>query len=462
MEALSFNNETIEESGEITELLSKLFHHPCAPLWNHRAKDNLSARDLGDLRIFRQLLSENPCSCFKNISDSALCEWVEKRCYNSPYFYRRLRNSKIGSEEWFNVPTMSREDLVSNLEEIIPNDAPLQELRTYRTAGTTGHPVIVPHSKVSVACYQAFLEYALSLSGINCEFEPNRVACFLIGAQSRTVTYATTLSYWNNAGFAKLNLDKAQWKRSFDSAFYISEFNPLFLNGDPISFSKLLELDVDISPKALITTAVALSGGLRDRLEKRFNCPVIDWYSLTETGPIACKLPNSSGYKVIAPDLLVECLDQDGYPVSNNGIGEITVTGGRNPFLPLIRYRTGDFGRLIQSPNGEQFIVDLEGRKPVLFKRIDGSRLNSVDIAACLRPYPIVQYQFFQQKNLNCEITLRITSVKDIEWLAALKTNLSNLLGSSDLIDLKIDQNLGQRNYGAKIRPYRSELIFEE
>jgi len=460
-ELLAMEENQFQSSG-MTNLVHNLLHHPCAPLWNHRANDSLSISNLASVRLFRQTLCRESPPVSSNIPSDQICEWINERCLNSPFFYKRLDPSQLATEAWFSVPTMSREDIVTDLESIIPNDAPLQELRTYRTAGTTGHPVIVPHSKVSVACYQAFIEYALALCGINYQFSEDRVACFLIGAQSRTVTYATSLSYWNNAGFAKLNLDQGQWGRNFDSAFYLSEFNPCFLNGDPISFSKLLELDVDISPKALITTAVALSDGLKGRLERRFNCPVIDWYSLTETGPIGCKLPNSEGYRVIAPDIFVECLDPYGYPVVSDQIGEITVTGGRNPFLPLIRYRTGDFGRLVQPANGDRLLVNLEGRKPILFKRTDGSRLNSVDIAACLRPYPIVQYEFFQKKNLKCEVALRIACENDKLWFSELEGNLSALLGRNSLVEIRIDQNLGQRNSGGKIVPYRSELLFEE
>lgn len=44
------------------------------------------------------------------------------------------------------------------------------------------------------------------------------------------------------------------------------------------------------------------------------------------------------------------------------------VTGGNNPFLPLMRYRTGDFCSL-KIENGVPFLVDLEARNPVVFIR---------------------------------------------------------------------------------------------
>ena len=47
--------------------------------------------------------------------------------------------------------------------------------------------------------------------------------------------------------------------------------------------------------------------------------------------------------------------------------GEITLTGGRNPFLPLLRYRTGDFASL-DTINGHRVLLGLEGREPVEYR----------------------------------------------------------------------------------------------
>ena len=335
-------------------------------------------------------------------------------------------------------------------------------MRIYRTAGTTGHPVSIPHSSLSVGAYHAFLDHVLSRCGIGASLNSARTAGFLIGAQQRTVTYATALSYWSDAAFAKINIDSGQWRRPFDSEVFISDFKPHFLTGDPISFSRLLELDLDIAPAALITTAVAMADGLRDLLTARFGCPVIDWYSLTETGPIAFKAPGTGSYRIMASDLFVECVDVNGFPVLPGEIGEVTLTGGRNPFLPLVRYRTGDFGRLVVTRAGERFLEGLEGRKPVMFRKADGSRVNSVDIAGCIQPHPVVQYEFSQRKSLRCSLEIRTARQDDATWLIPLRESLGTLFGDPDLIEVRINQELGQRSTGGKVLPYRSELPLEE
>lgn len=446
-----------DETEEISPLLLKLFHHPCAPKWNHVAKDRLSAFEFQKLESFESQLA----SYLAQGRDSrAIVRWLSSRWQLSPFLFKQLYKSGFNGRNWAVIPTMSRSDVVRSLIDIIPNDAPLELLRSYRTAGTTGHPVIVPHCPYSIATYQAFLKQALIACGIKVEFSSEKVACFLIGSQRRTVTYATSLSYLDNSGFAKINLDPAQWSRNFDCEMYLSEFNPSFLTGDPLSFARLLELDVNITPQALITTAVALSQGLREALELRFKCPVIDWYSLTETGPIACKFPGDTAYTVIAPDIYLECLDQNNQQVAEGEIGEIVITGGRNPFLPLLRYRTGDFGRLVYSATGRLQIADLEGRQPVTFFDRQRRSINSVDIAGCLRPFPILQYEVVQHKDFTIDVVLRTTKSPEV-WLERLRQRLADLFDCQDLITLKIDQTLGDRGSGQKVVPYKSELFAE-
>jgi len=71
---------------------------------------------------------------------------------------------------------------------------------------------------------------------------------------------------------------------------------------------------------------------------------VLEVYALTEAGIIAVK--SDRGHAILPHDLYVEVLDDDGVPCPEGVRGEVTLTGGRNPFLPLLRFRTGDFASL--------------------------------------------------------------------------------------------------------------------
>src|SRR5205823_5131188 len=148
----------------------------------------------------------------------------------------------------------------------VPDDEPLDRLIIYRTAGTTGHPVSIPHHPLAVRCYEPMIEFALERHGARQQFEPSDVACFLVGAQIRTYTYATAMYNWNGAGFAKLNIRQTEWPAEGSQRRYFEAFEPRFLSGDPISFSEMMRMEIPANPAALVTTSVAMSPALKARL----------------------------------------------------------------------------------------------------------------------------------------------------------------------------------------------------
>src|SRR5207248_2528256 len=147
--------------------------------------------------------------------------------------------------------------------------------------------------------------------------------------QQSTWTYASTLPTLAQAGFAKVNLNPADWNDLADRAKFLDACNAEIYTGDPLAFSELARLPLQSRPKALISTAMALLPGLARQLEAHFGCPVIDLYSSNETGPIAAGGPD--GHVLLQPRLYVEILDAEGTPCKAGQRGEITVSGGFNP-----------------------------------------------------------------------------------------------------------------------------------
>jgi phenylacetate-CoA ligase len=212
-----------------------------------------------------------------------------------------------------------------------------------------------------------------------------------------------------------------------------------------------------------VTTSVALSPSLRTRLSAHYGAPVIDWYSMVETGPIGYACPLGNGYHLLPHDLHAEVLRPDGRPCDPLERGEIVVTGGRNPLLPLFRYRTGDFGRIDGSPCpcGDPMprFLDLEGREPLLIRSSDGTPVSTVDISRLLREYPLLLHEFTQHADHSCELVARPLPDADIEP-DTLAAGLGRLLGTVPLT-VRFDPELGDRREG-KAMPYRSELMVED
>lgn len=442
-------------------IVDRLRQHQDAPKWNHSAGDRLLPSDRTALSKFADALASQRARREPGEVPGGVLAWLEGRADKSPHMRRALAGRKP-ERDWALIATMSREDLAVRPHDIVPDDADLANMLVYRTAGTTGHALLVPHAARAVGAYLPFLELGLRRHGVRPSFSARSVGLFLVGAQARTVTYPSSFSYWKGAGFAKLNLNPADWPAAGSAERYFAEFAPPLLTGDPLSFAEMLRQGVRHRPKAMVTTAVALSAGLKKRLEKAYRCPVIDWYSLTETGPLGYACPKGRGYHQLPHDAYLEALRADGRPAAPGERGEIAVTGGRNPYLPLLRYRTGDWGRLDygRCPCGDPMprLLDLEGRAPVVFRRADGSPVNPVDASRVLREFPLVQHEMLQKKDGSVELVVRpVGSGFPTERLRAA---LSELFGNGVRISVDVSTTLGSRK-GGKAVPYRTELLEE-
>jgi phenylacetate-CoA ligase len=464
---MTIDDRTRERHPLITdagaEMLDRLREHPDAPYFNHATGDRLRAEDLPALERYRGFVANDRGPRSLGPPPPAILRCVASWRERVPLFQRTLAGIADLEREWERIPTTSRADIALAPWEFVPFDEPLDRMVIYRTAGTTGHPITVPHHPLAIRFYEPLLEHALARHGASAEFARGDIACFLVGAQIRTYTYAAVLTAWNEAGFAKLNIRQTDWPREGSQARYFSDLAPRLLTGDPISFAEMMRLDLPGRPVALVSTSVAMSPTLKRRLADRYRAPVIEWYSLVETGPIGYICPRGDGYHVLPPDVHVEALRPDGTACASGERGEITVTGGRNPFAPMIRYRTGDWGRLDHSPcpcgDGMPRILDLEGRVPILFRSGDGTPVSTVDLSRLLREHPLLLHEFAQRSDRSCELVCRPLPGAHVD-ASRIQADLRRALGAVKL-DVRLDPTLGDRLEG-KVLAYRSELLLED
>lgn len=106
---------------------------------------------------------------------------------------------------------------------------------------------------------------------------------------------------------------------------------------------------------------------------------------MNEAGPVAVADPQAGGHVLLQHTLYVEILDEAGQPVPTGTRSEVTLTGGFNVCLPLLRYRTGDYAAL-RFYNDEVILDGLQGRPPVRFRTPAGEWLNNIEITHALRP----------------------------------------------------------------------------
>ncbi len=414
--------------------------HPHAPKWNTECGDRIFESDLEFVREYAGKLEQKRVEFRESPQESVLCRCEELK-HRSQWFESKLSGINIRND-WHRVPVMTRSHMQSKLEWIVPSDADLSRLVVNPTSGTTGHPIPAPNHPSAVGCYDPLIQYALKMNGLATSCSGNKVAAIQVCSQQKTIVYHTVHSYLDGAGFAKINLEKNSWRTGESSALYINDMKPVFLSGDPHSFLDYINRGIEYRPEAVLSTAISMERIVRDKLQSYFKCPVVDMYSLNETGPIAYSCPHDPAkFHILPHDIFVEVLSVSGEPVPEGERGEIAVTGGRNPYLPLLRYLTGDTASMSfkKCSCGEisPALVNLEGRKLVLFRTKSGKIVNSIDISGIVRSFPVYTFTFIQRSDYRC--TLKISAGGELTSRSAIfmKERIESLFDNEIKVEIE-------------------------
>lgn len=380
-------------------MLDFLREHPNAPIYRNQSGNRLHASDLAHVRREEAAVLAADTGWPPGGHPDWLADFV-RTCQSDVPHYAAYPPGCV----FENLPTTTRADLGRDIAAFVPNSVSLERLIHFQTSGTTGHPLLIPSHPRVAAGYLAYHKRALRRFGVSLTAGRGEVGVVLIGYQLTCFTYVSVTPSMDEAGLAKINLHPVDWRNPEDRGTYLTALAPEIIAGDPLSFSELLTIAPNLRPKALLSTSMTLLPGLRDQLSSVFACPVLDLYSLNEAGPVAVFDPALDGHVLLQPKLYVEILDPQGNPVATGERGEVTLTGGFNFCLPLLRYRTGDFASL-HFVRGEPVLRGLEGRVFVRFRRPDGIWLNNIDVTHVLRPLPLARFSLHQRADAVFEFS---------------------------------------------------------
>jgi phenylacetate-CoA ligase len=395
------NYPTLGEAGQ--RMLDFLREHPAAPIYRNTSGNRLLAHEVDELRAFEREVLHASVGWPRGGKPDWLAGHVEQVFRDVPWF-RRLGSPPARFED---IATTCRADLAHDIAPFVPDPLPLDRLIHFSTTGTTGNPLRVASHPVVAGRYLAFHKRALRRFGIELRHGRGQVGVALLGMQRKCFTYVSVTPTMDESGLAKINLHPGDWRDPAHRAIYLDALAPEVIAGDPISFGELLRLPVQARPRALLSVGMMLSPALREALMQRFGCPVLDLYSMNEAGPIGVFDAACGGHVLLQPRLYVEILDPQGRTVPDGERGEVTLTGGFNFCLPLLRYRTGDHASLAPGADGP-VLCGLQGREPVRFRRADGSWINNIDVTHALAALPLPQYALHQRADLG--LALRLSS----------------------------------------------------
>jgi phenylacetate-CoA ligase len=367
--------------------LDAVLADPAAPPWRHRTGHRLSPDAAARARL-----------------PLPLGGWLQRHLATARALpaYRRFPGAL---DRLSDFPIIDRDDLLADVSAFVPFDADLSRMVQGSSSGSTGAALSIPDDIEDVARTFWLLVDLLRELGIDLEPDPDRMALAYLVHQRQAFTYASPVPGFGAAPMARLNLHPGEWPAA-DRDDFLSRHDPQVISGSPTSLDALLRSTAaaTLHPVAVVTGAMHLSAALRAELEATFACPVLDIYGLHETRPIAVS-PDGGPFRVLDRPVLVEILGPDGESVQPGERGEIVVTAASNPLLPLVRYRTSDFGRL-EHVDGRPAIADLEGREDVRFLAADGREVPCVDLTQYLQDAGVLGWSVSQDRSGAVRATL--------------------------------------------------------
>ncbi|MDB5617806.1 AMP-binding protein [Tardiphaga sp.] len=308
---------------------------------------------------------------------------LEKLCSHARAhvpFYRDTRrldplfraNGQFSLEGLADVPVLTRAVAADNeaalvAERIPPEMLPLSE---DCTSGSTGTPLRIKRTLMQAVFSQVLFERAVKWNNAG---PVRRLAITNMIKASERAQLATPEALADGVPLdLPTHLDPAE------QVALIGRFKPSHI----IAFPNLAEawlktgrLDQLASLTTMFATGEVLRPAIREQLERELKVRVINFYSATETGPIAAAGPD--GRLRISEETLL--LEQPSGPVNPSRPVQVIATPFYAYAMPLIRYATGDYVRFSsRRPRESIGLRRLEavlGRERSLFRRRDGTRI---------------------------------------------------------------------------------------
>jgi phenylacetate-CoA ligase len=283
---------------------------------------------------------------------------------------RVLRGQRLGTERLASAGITAPEDLGSlddltrvpfatktDLREHYPFGllaVPREQLvRVHASSGTHGKPTVVAYTRGDLETWTELMARSMTMAGV----EPGMT----IHNANGYGLFTGGLGFHQGGERIGATVVPVSGGRTARQAMLLTDLGSEVLVSTPsyaLVIAGALE-QAGVDPAGL-PLRLGLFGGepwteaLRDQIERALPIAAINFYGLSEMcGPgVATEcLVARDGLHVQEDHFLVEVIEpSEGTPVAPGGEGELVFTTLTKEALPLIRYRTGDIGRVIESP----------------------------------------------------------------------------------------------------------------
>ena len=369
-------------------------------------------------------------------------------------FYARYKG--LAFTDW---PVISKRELKAATDDFLSSDFQKSDLIPMSTSGSTGTPLTVFHDRnkkksvyAEVLYYNGKVGYQIGTKIIYLRSIVSEVSKSPLQQFTQNISLVDCNDLSNKGIEEKLALIATLTKHSkavmMGYASTLDAFRDYF-NRNGIAAAENCRLS------GIISGSEMLFDETREVIEKAFHCICISRYANEEQGFLGQDGFKNNLFRTNCAHYYFEVLDFDrDEPVVEGNVGRLVVTDLKNYSMPLIRYDTGDIGRLITvNENGAEWqaIDEFGGRKVDMIFNASGDRISPHSITNAMWEFTdINQYQLIQ--NGPRTYTLKINTSPHFQREEDLERIVLGILGSP--AQLRIEHvseipvlNSGKRKY---------------
>ncbi|MDO5702036.1 MAG: AMP-binding protein [Lachnospiraceae bacterium] len=293
----------------------------------------------------------------------SILEYASKNCT----YYRQF-DPESGLAAF---PVQTKGDFLDHYEDIISEEYrdDRDKLAKLTTSGSTGTPFTVLADPAKMRHVNMNFMAVMELNGFRLGMKRGEFRAWITGKNtiSRFRSFKNNLLMVDISNMSDENIgrifERIKKERIQVLVTYSSALEAL------VSYAARRHPDISgWDVEMIFTMGEALPGHVREKAAEIFGITPVLSYGNNENGFIAVSLPGDSDYTVDLYHFNVEILKMDSdEPAGSGELGRIVVTDYYNRAFPMIRYDTGDTGKL-------ETWHDAEGRLHAKFTEIYGRR----------------------------------------------------------------------------------------
>ena len=260
-------------------------------------------------------------------------------------------------------PYLCKEEVMAQQRDFLDQRLDPHKLMYATSGGSSGQGIGLWRSKRLADIEKAFFTYEWGKLGFS--FDKSRI--LRIGADARRLAHEEPVRVVGNRLMLSPYHVHEQHKAAIREA--INSFQPQFVHAYPSSATALAELlepgELDVTVQAVLLASEPAMPAQLASIRRLFACPISLNYGLSERTNLAFAGYGEAG--------LSDYVFQPLYGWNENRIegerAEIVGTSLWNDVMPLIRYRTGDYGAIDAQGHcasidgrGQEFLIDRNGK----------------------------------------------------------------------------------------------------